>query len=144
MKQNGGGYKTRQKEKILEYLISHPSQHITVQEISHHLHQNGSAIGTTTIYRQLDQLVTDGTIRKYTIDSRTGACYEYLPNSEECHRHFHLKCMQCEKLYHVTCEHLCELEEHILEHHGFQIDQSKTVLYGICEACRNHTDSEDK
>ena len=142
MKQNGG-YKTRQKEKILQYLISHPSQHITVQEISHHLNQNGSAVGMATIYRQLDQLVSDGTIRKYTIDSRTGACYEYLPDSEECHRHFHLKCMQCEKLYHVTCEHLCELEEHILAHHGFQIDQSKTVLYGICEACRKAIESKE-
>ena len=136
MKQNNGGYKTKQKEKILEYLISHPSQHVTAQEISYHLNQEGTNVGTATIYRQLDQLVTDGTIRKYTIDSRTGACYEYLPDSGECHRHFHLKCIQCEKLYHVACEHLTELEEHILEHHGFQIDQSKTVLYGVCETCR--------
>ena len=136
MKQNGGGYKTKQKETILQYLISHPNQHVTAQEISRHLNQEGTAVGTATIYRQLDQLVSDGTIRKYTIDSRTGACYEYLPDSEACHRHFHLKCMHCETLYHVTCEHLCELEEHILEHHGFQIDQSKTVLYGICEDCR--------
>lgn len=136
MKQNNGGYKTKQKEKILEYLMSHPSQHVTAQEISYHLNQEGTNVGTATIYRQLDQLVTDGTIRKYTIDSRTGACYEYLPDSGECHRHFHLKCIQCEKLYHVACEHLTELEEHILEHHGFQIDQSKTVLYGVCETCR--------
>ena len=136
MKQNNGGYKTKQKEKILEYLISHPSQHVTAQEISYHLNQEGTNVGTATIYRQLDQLVTDGTIRKYIIDSRTGACYEYLPDSGECHRHFHLKCIQCEKLYHVACEHLTELEEHILEHHGFQIDQSKTVLYGVCETCR--------
>jgi len=130
------GYKTRQKEKILEYLTTHPGRHVTAQEISMHMNQEGNPVGTATIYRQLDQLVSDGTIRKYTIDSRTGACYEYLPGSQECHRHFHLKCVRCEKLYHVTCEHLCELEQHILEHHGFQIDQSKTVFYGICENCR--------
>jgi len=130
------GYKTRQKEKILEYLTTHPGRHVTAQEISMHMNQEGNPVGTATIYRQLDQLVSDGTIRKYTIDSRTGACYEYLPGAQECHRHFHLKCVRCEKLYHVTCEHLCELEQHILEHHGFQIDQSKTVFYGICENCR--------
>ncbi len=137
MKQN---YKTKQKEQILDYLTAHPGEHVTAQEISRHMNQSGISIGTATIYRQLDQLVTDGTIRKYTIDTRTGACYEYLPHSEECHRHFHLKCMQCETLYHVTCEHLCELESHILEHHGFQIDQSKTVLYGICENCRKENE----
>ena len=134
MKQSG--YKTRQKEKILQYLIDHPSQHITVQDISRHLSEDGFSVGTATIYRQLDQLVSDGTIRKYTIDNRTGACYEYLPDTKECHRHFHLKCMQCETLYHVTCEQLSQLETHILEHHGFQIDQSKTVLYGVCQSCR--------
>ena len=141
MKQNGG-YKTKQKEQIMQYLTTHPGQHITAQEISYHLTQEGISVGTTTIYRQLDQLVSDGTIRKYTIDSRTGACYEYLPDSGECHRHFHLKCMQCEKLYHVTCEYLCELEQHILEHHGFQIDQSKTVLYGICAECRKKNNQD--
>lgn len=136
MKQNSG-YKTKQKEKILKYLTSRPNQHITAQEISVHMSTEGTPIGTATIYRYLDQLVTDGTLRKYTIDSRTGACFEYLPHAESCGRHFHLKCMKCEKLYHVTCEHLCELEQHILEHHGFRIDQSKTVLYGICESCQN-------
>jgi Fur family ferric uptake transcriptional regulator len=135
MKQ-GNGYKTRQKEQILQYLTDHTGGHVTAQEISRHLSENGTPVGTATIYRFLDQLVTEGELRKYTIDSRTGACYEYLPHSESCSRHFHLKCMQCGKLYHVTCEHLSGLDRHILEHHGFRIDQSKTVLYGICQDCR--------
>ncbi|MBQ8928504.1 MAG: transcriptional repressor [Oscillospiraceae bacterium] len=141
MKQQGG-YKTRQKSKILEYLTNHPGQHITAQEIARHLDAQGSPVGMATVYRCLDGLVTDGTLRKYTIDSRTGACYEYLPQSDACSRHFHLKCVRCETLYHVTCEHLCELEEHIAEHHGFRIDPSKTVLYGLCAACREAEDGE--
>ena len=135
MKQSGG-YKTKQKEQILQYLTSHEGQHVTAQELSRHLEEEGTPVGTATIYRCLDQLVSEGVLRKYTFDSRTCACYEYLPHSHECKRHFHLKCLQCGKLYHVTCEHLSGLEDHILEHHGFQIDQSKTVLYGLCKACR--------
>ena len=130
------GYKTKQKEQILQYLTAHEGEHITAQELSRHLEAEGTHVGTATIYRHLDALVTDGILRKYTIDSRTCACYEYLRQNEECRRHFHLKCMECETLYHVTCEHLDGIEAHILEHHGFQIDQSKTVLYGICRECR--------
>ena len=139
---SSGSYKTKQKEQIMQYLTEHSGEHITAQELSHHLEMGGIHIGTATIYRFLDQLVTDGTLRKYTIDSRTCACYEYLPHQHECSKHFHLKCTECGKLYHVTCEHLAGLEEHILEHHGFQIDQSKTVLYGICAVCRD-ADKDD-
>ncbi len=131
-----GGYKTRQKEKILQYLSTHAGQHVTAQELSRHLEADGTPVGTATIYRYLDALVTDGVLRKYTIDPRTCACYEYVAPDGACKRHFHLKCMRCERLIHLHCEHLDGLEQHILEHHGFQIDQSKTVLYGLCKECR--------
>ena len=132
-----GGYKTKQKEQIMQYLTAHEGEHVTAQELSRHLEAEGTPVGTATIYRHLDALVTDGVLRKYTIDSRTCACYEYLRQDDACKRHFHLKCMECGKLYHVTCEHLDGIEAHMLEHHGFQIDQSKTVLYGICKTCRD-------
>ncbi len=135
MKQ-GNGYKTKQKEQVLDYLRTHAGQHVTAQELSRHLTDSGKPVGTATIYRCLDHLVTDGVLRKYTIDSRTGACYEYVPLSGSCSKHYHLKCMQCDRLYHVECEHLAELDSHVLEHHGFAIDHSKTVLYGICQVCR--------
>lgn len=141
MKQSGG-YKTKQKEQIIQYLTAHEGEHVTAQELSRHLEAEGTPVGTATIYRHLDALVTDGMLRKYTIDSRTCACYEYLPKSDACKRHFHLKCMACERLFHVTCEHLDGIEAHILEHHGFQIDQSKTVLYGICADCRKKQEGE--
>lgn len=130
------GYKTRQKEQILQYLTANSGCHITAQELSRHFEEAGAPVGMATIYRCLEQLAADGIVRKYTIDSRTSACYEYIPESGECREHFHLKCMQCGTLFHVTCGHLSGLEAHILTAHGFLIDQSKTVLYGVCGACR--------
>lgn len=136
-----GGYKTKQKEQILQYLTAHEGEHVTAQELSRHLEAEGTPVGTATIYRHLDALVTDGILRKYTIDTRSCACYEYHSREAGCKQHFHLKCMECGKLYHVTCEHLDGIEAHLLEHHGFRIDQSKTVLYGICKACSEKEDT---
>jgi Fe2+ or Zn2+ uptake regulation protein len=31
------------------------------------------------------------------------------------------------------------MESHIKDHHGFYIDQSKTVLYGQCGSCAGKT-----
>ncbi|MBQ8010192.1 MAG: transcriptional repressor, partial [Oscillospiraceae bacterium] len=63
MKQ-GSGYKTKQKEQVMQYLTAHPAQHVTAQDISRHLSDCGTPVGTATIYRCLDHLVSDGVLRK--------------------------------------------------------------------------------
>jgi Fur family ferric uptake transcriptional regulator len=47
-----------------------------------------------------------------------------------------LKCNVCGRLIHVECSELSKISLHIEEHHGFVLDPSKTVFYGICENCR--------
>ena len=59
-------------------------------------------------------------------------------------RHFtaDLKCSGCGRLIHVECGYLDELAQHVLEHHGFVISPEKTVLYGLCDKCREALDEE--
>ena len=40
------------------------------------------------------------------------------------------------ELLHVDCSYLNALAPHILEHHGFEVDNSRTVMYGLCRRCR--------
>ena len=105
------GYKTKQREYILEYLRSCGTRHTTVGEIVRHLQDSGTPVGTATVYRHLEQ------------------------QAEACHEHFHLKCTCCGKLFHVSCTYLDQLNQHLLEHHGFTVDHTKTVLYGVCADC---------
>ena len=130
------GYKTKQREYILEYLRSCGTRHTTVGEIVRHLQDSGTPVGTATVYRHLEQLVEDGAVRKYVLDEKCGACYQFLPEqAEACHEHFHLKCTCCGKLFHVSCTYLDQLNQHLLEHHGFTVDHTKTGLYGGCADC---------
>lgn len=132
---NDSGYKTRQKEKILDYLVRNKEKHTNVQEISAFLTAEGTPVGTATIYRQLDKLIEFGVVRRYNFDGKTGACYQYIENDSDCHEHFHLKCTICGKLIHLNCERLSGIDRHIFEHHGFQVDPSQTVFYGKCSDC---------
>ncbi|MDE6426098.1 MAG: transcriptional repressor [Ruminococcus sp.] len=132
---NDSGYKTRQKEKILDYLVKNKEKHTNVHEISEFLTEEGTPVGTATIYRQLDKLVDSGTVRRYNFDGKTGACYQYIEDEKDCHEHFHLKCTVCGKLIHLNCERLSGIDRHIFEHHGFQVDPSQTVFYGRCSDC---------
>ena len=128
-------YNTRQRETVLNYIASLDGAHVTAAQIAEHFEGKDIAISRTTIFRCLDKLTRDGTIRKYITDGISGACYQYASNTKICHAHFHLKCEDCEKLLHLECDKLSEIESHILNEHSFQVNAMKTVLYGKCDTC---------
>ena len=131
------GYHTKQKERILDLLKTCAGEHLTVSDLGKQLEENGTPVGTATIYRYLEQLTEEGVLRKYILDGKSSACYQYLGEHATCQEHFHLKCLSCGTLFHVQCTFLDEMQAHIAAHHHFQIDHTKTVLYGYCEQCQN-------
>ena len=128
------GYKTKQGELIFGILEKNADRHLTAEEICVLLKAEGNAVGTTTVYRNLEKLIAEGKIRRFRLEEGEPACYQYLGG--ECHEHFHLKCENCGDLIHMDCHDMTNLAEHIKSHHGFAINPLKTVLYGVCERCR--------
>ena len=141
---------------MLEYLKSVKGQHVTAAEVYEHLaglkecggeetstRNGGRKIGQATVYRQLERLVEEGFADKYIIDQNTPACFEYIDH-EECGESLcvHGKCLKCGKLFHLHCDELRELREHLEEHHGFIPDFRHTVIYGLCEECAGSTEKE--
>lgn len=131
-------YKTKQREIIQNYLENHGENHVTIDEVLNHLRDNNISVGRTTIYRYMEKLTEAGTLRKYFLEEGMGACYQYVGENEECHSHFHLKCIKCGVLLHVKCDYLAGADKHILEEHGFEIDNTKTVFYGWCKSCKEN------
>lgn len=149
-------YNTRQHNEVLEYLKSVKGNHVTAAEVYEHLaglkecggeetstRNGGRKIGQATVYRQLERLVEEGFADKYIIDQNTPACFEYIDH-EECGEGLcvHGKCLKCGKLFHLHCDELRELREHLEEHHGFIPDFHHTVIYGLCEECAGSTEKE--
>ncbi len=132
-------YKTKQRAELEEYLASTKGSHVTAADICAHFRSRDKRIGTTTVYRRLEELVSAGEVKKYFIDETSSACFEYIgPGGDptaECRACYHLKCEKCGRLIHLDCKEITALENHITEHHGFRIDPARTVFYGICEEC---------
>lgn len=124
-------YNTKQKQSIIDYLKANMEKCLTVFDIKNYFDEKNIEIGQTTIYRCLDELEKNNKIIKYTND--ISASYQYV--EDDCHLHFHLKCTVCLKLIHLDCLELNNLESHIKQEHKFKIDNSKTVIYGICPKC---------
>ncbi len=139
------GYQTKQKARVLDFLEQHPAQHITAAELLHALTENGTPMGSATVYRQLEKLEAQGLVRRYSLDDRGSACWQYAgaeAQSGGCMNHFHLKCTVCGTLFHLDCDHLHEIASHVAAEHGFCIDPSRTVFYGVCETCANAASEE--
>lgn len=132
-----GKYKTKHRADLIAYLKTVPGQHVTAADISDHFRQQGTAMGTATIYRQLERMVDDGLVNKYIIDKNSSACFEYV-DPDACHHPvcYHCKCEKCGRLIHLECEELVHVQDHVLADHGFMVDPMRTVFYGICRDCR--------
>ncbi len=131
-------YKTKHHEQLISYLKAANGRHLTASEIYENFRSQGITIGVATIYRQLEKLVSEGTVRKFIIDSSSPACFEYAGDSQfECKSGscFHLKCEKCGKLIHLECEELSTISTHLLSEHNFTLNSMKTVFYGCCEEC---------
>lgn len=131
---------TKKGQSVLLCLKQNENIHMTAEDIAETLKKNGIAVSVATIYRQLEKLVSSGKVRKYVTSPEEPACYQYMNDrNAACTKHFHLKCTSCGKLFHVSCPYLDKLENHILAHHGFSVDNTRTVLYGVCENCRKQS-----
>lgn len=134
---NKAQYQTKQRDELLTYLESMSGQHITVKDVCEYFKNQGKAIGTTTVYRQLEKMVNQGIVTRYVIDAGSPACFEYV-GADSHHQEgicYHCKCEICGKLVHMHCEEIPQMQQHIKEHHGFTINPIRTVFYGVCESC---------
>ena len=129
------GYKTKQRSGIEAVLKQTEGRHFTADGLILMLTKNGFNVGRTTVYRCLDRMVSEGRVRRYAQADGGSACYQYVSENSECAEHFHLKCTRCGKLFHIECETMNHLSQHILNEHGFKVDNFKTVLYGVCKEC---------
>ena len=130
-----GEYSTRQRDVILSYLKEN-NAHVTASDIITHLKEQGITVSSATVYRTLDKFEKDGVIRKMVVGDGSGACYQFIDGGD-CSEHFHLKCVKCGKLIHLSCEFLQNMESHILGEHGFTVSSGRTVIYGVCAQCSN-------
>lgn len=107
----------------------------TVKELLRKLEDEGHDMGIATVYRHLDEMESTGMLRRAYLNGRNVASYWY---TEPCdgESHFNLRCMQCERVFHVDCEYIRKFVNHVREEHGFVVLTNRALIRGICADCR--------
>lgn len=136
-----GEYSTRQKREMLSYLKGHDMEPYSVDELVFRMRECGEHIGRTTVYRYLEQLAEQGNVRKYQ-NAQGVTLYQHVEDASACDSHFHMMCKHCGRLYHVSCELMAQLSEHIASSHNFRLNLRETILVGTCAKCEGREDGE--
>ncbi|MBE7706572.1 MAG: transcriptional repressor [Cyanobacteria bacterium SIG30] len=120
---------TYQKEIILKTLqefVVHPSAEELYKKIS----ENYPEIGIATVYRNLNKMASDGTIKK--IEGLSSQSH-FDHNTFE---HFHFICEKCGKIFDIPKEVAPEIVKKVEDNMGFKILNYDVILSGICKNCK--------
>ncbi len=133
-------YNTKQRLILRDFLKTNRNRQFSINEITEAVSEEG--IGKSTVYRNMSQLLDSGDVRRFRGKDGKQVLYQYVGHDHGCSKHFHLKCNDCGKLFHVGCDSVMGIREHIGAHHDFTIDIGNTVFYGICGSCKRKAAAE--
>lgn len=121
---------TRQRDLILDFFLS-AERHMSIEELYLKLRAKHPAIGYATVYRTLKLFAESGIAREIQFgDGQTR--YEHLSKGEH---HDHLVCTHCGTIIEFENESIEKLQSEVADAHGFQIQNHKLELYGLCSKC---------
>jgi Fe2+ or Zn2+ uptake regulation protein len=119
---------TRQRQVILEELrkvCSHPS----ADEIYAMVRKRLPRISLGTVYRNLEILSELGEIQKL---ESAGTLKRFDGNP---HAHYHVRCMECNRVEDTPVTPISSLEEIIRDHTDFKIMGHNMEFVGLCPDC---------
>lgn len=120
---------TMPRMKILEVLNSH--QHLSAEDIYHHLKEAELDVGLATVYRVLSQFEAAGLIKRHRFEDNYSV-YE-LDDGEH---HDHLVCVCCGKVEEFVDEMIEKRQQEIAASRGYQLADHSLYLYGECSQCQ--------
>lgn len=123
--------KTPERYAILEKAVD-LSAHFGVDELYNAMESTGYHVSKATVYNTLELLCRAGILNRH-IFSTNQARYEVARGS-----HLHLVCRRCGSIREIDQP---DLTSRLLTdaYDGFEPEYSSTIVYGICDDCKNKT-----
>lgn len=128
-------YMTKQRKILLDFFSFHADEALSAKQIAEALADR--QISVSSVYRNLSALEEAGLLKRISKSGSRDTYFQYTA-APECHGCLHLACKCCGKTYHMNQDAAELLIRSLEENDGFMIDRAETVLFGICDGCRNN------
>lgn len=123
---------TTQRQVIMEELKNVKS-HPTAGELCSMVRRRLPRISLGTVYRNLDILSRAGMLQKLDV---AGQEMRFDGNTMN---HYHLRCLQCGRVFDVDMDLLADVEDQVARESGFQVLGHRLEFVGRCETCQKAT-----
>lgn len=120
---------TVQRRAVLEAVLA-SDEHPTAEQVIDAVKQRVPNISRTTVYRILDMLAAWGLIRRI---HHPGSAARF---DGKIHRHHHLVCTRCGKVWDLEDARLDRLRLPEEPLHDFEVQDFSVHISGLCAACR--------
>lgn len=128
-------YSTNQRRVLIRTLECHRDETLSADQIVGLMGED--MISRSAVYRNLSALEKQGCVKRIALPGTKRIFFRYTA-SEECRSHLHLECSRCGRTYHMNALSTNALIENVMRQSKFEVDSGSTVLYGVCEKCREN------
>ena len=120
---------TMQKEAVMTVLRTE-MKHLTAEQVYKKIHITNPMISRSTVFRILNQLSDRGHILRIRV-----------PNGADCYDcktmpHYHIRCVECQRIADLDMPILENIEDNIINTHGFNVLGHSLIFSGICPECK--------
>lgn len=119
---------TIQKE-LVRVAVANLHGHVSAEDVFEYIRRDHPNIGKGTVYRNLNLLAEENTIRKIEIPNAAD-CFDFMLTE-----HYHIRCIECGAVEDVDMEAI-HLNSLIRDSRGFKFLGYDILFRGICEKCR--------
>jgi Fe2+ or Zn2+ uptake regulation protein len=127
------GHRITQTRRAVLGLFFLSQTPLTVQEILKSLERKKITVNKTTIYRELEFLLTEKLIEEVQFGSEQMKRYELALGSH----HHHIQCIECGAVADVDMpQELIAASKHIKKQTGFRVLDHSLEFVGVCKNCQ--------
>jgi Fur family ferric uptake transcriptional regulator len=113
-------------------VLAESTRHLSAEEISRELDARHVRVGTATVYRTLELLVTSGLV----VERDFGEGFRRYEPARDAPHHEHLICTRCGQVREFRDERLERMTTLLAEAHGYVRESHRLVIHGTCDDCR--------
>jgi Fur family transcriptional regulator, ferric uptake regulator len=121
---------TKQKSAV-RHALSEAIGFVSAQQLHLVLINHGSSIGLATVYRALNDLVSQG-----EADSLQSSDGELLYRACGEGHHHHLICRSCGKTVEIEAQKVESWADEVAKSHGFSSPSHTIDIFGTCKGCQ--------
>lgn len=120
---------TPQREKILDTFKNLPEgEHLSAEDLHHHLEAEGEAISLSTIYRTVKLMARLGILRELEL---TEGHKHYEINQPYPHHHHHLVCVKTNQVIEFKNPSVLAIAQKVAEKNGYKVLDCQLTIIGI-------------